>query len=247
MQRAQRSQVADTSAATRSSWLPAIPSELADRQRVFNPTPPSATPLDLFPAICTNPCCDIVSTRFSRGGDTRGAQILIFLDGACSNNGAGGVARGGSAAVFGPRSSKEAWAIYYPLPLDGAAHTSNRAELNAAIIVLSAEHWHNDGHEKLVLATDSQYLVLGISQYIHVWRRNGWRTSRGEPVKNRDLWETIYDKLRELESLGFLVQFWLIPRHLNHEADRLAKSGAVSKAPSYTVISSANMIFAGLA
>lgn len=45
-------------------------------------------------------------------------------------------------------------------------------------------------------------------------------------MKNRDLWEALFDKLRELEAIGCLVQFWAIPRAWN-EADKYAKEAAV--------------------
>jgi ribonuclease HI len=43
----------------------------------------------------------------------------------------------------------------------------------------------------VVLTTDSQYLKHGIEKWMAGWKRNGWRTSGREPVKNRDLWEAL--------------------------------------------------------
>ncbi|KAJ3504719.1 hypothetical protein NMY22_g17833 [Coprinellus aureogranulatus] len=111
------------------------------------------------------------------------------------------------------------------LPLDGITHTSNRAELRAVIVALSLRVWPGEGFDNIILATDSEYLVLGISERIHKWMQNGWKTSSGGPVKNRDLWEAILEKLRDLESQGCHIQFWLIPRAWN-EADKYAKEAA---------------------
>ena len=41
------------------------------------------------------------------------------------------------------------------------------------------------------LYTDSQYLRLGITQWMHAWKKNGWRTSGRKPVKNQDLWQAL--------------------------------------------------------
>jgi ribonuclease HI len=49
------------------------------------------------------------------------------------------------------------------------------------------------------LATDSQYLMRGITEWLPRWERNGWMTSAKEPVKNRDLWERLVAALARHE------------------------------------------------
>jgi len=68
-----------------------------------------------------------------------------------------------------------------------AATTNNRMELQAAIQALSVL---NQACE-IVFFTDSQYLRQGILSWIHGWKRNGWKTSTKEPVKNVDLWQRL--------------------------------------------------------
>jgi ribonuclease HI len=68
-----------------------------------------------------------------------------------------------------------------------AATTNNRMELQAAIQALNVL---NQACE-IVFFTDSQYLRQGILSWIHGWKRNGWKTSTKEPVKNVDLWQQL--------------------------------------------------------
>ena len=65
--------------------------------------------------------------------------------------------------------------------------TNNRMELMAAIEALEALK----RPAEVVLTTDSQYLRLGVQQWMARWKQNGWRTAQKEPVKNRDLWERL--------------------------------------------------------
>ncbi|RMF86162.1 MAG: ribonuclease HI, partial [Nitrospirae bacterium] len=65
--------------------------------------------------------------------------------------------------------------------------TNNRMELMAAIAALEAVR----PPARIVVTTDSTYLKQGITQWIHRWRRNGWRTAAGKPVKNAELWRRL--------------------------------------------------------
>jgi ribonuclease HI len=77
-----------------------------------------------------------------------------------------------------------------------------------------------------VLASDSEYVVSGACAWILKWRTNGWVTSQGREVANKDLWELLEIRMRELEEYGTQVMFWKIPRAWN-EADVLAKAATV--------------------
>ena len=96
--------------------------------------------------------------------------------------------------------------------------TNNRMELMAVIQALSSL----TERSRVRVATDSQYVVLGMTRWIHMWRRKGWKTASKQPVKNRDLWE----KLLELAGLHEVRWEW-IRGHSGHpqneRADRLAK------------------------
>jgi ribonuclease HI len=107
----------------------------------------------------------------------------IYTDGSCNGN----PGRGGWAAI-----------ICYQ---DGHIHemgggdpstTNNRMEMQGAIAAL--EFFKKSGQiEPIILHTDSEYLIKGITQWIHGWKKKGWKTSSGKPVLNQDLWEKLDD------------------------------------------------------
>ncbi|MDB5904237.1 MAG: Ribonuclease [Betaproteobacteria bacterium] len=139
--------------------------------------------------------------------------IDIYTDGACKGN--PGV--GGWGALL--RAGGKTRELH-----GGEAHTTNnRMELLAVIRALEA--LTRPGRARV--HTDSQYVQLGISKWIHGWKKNGWRTADKKPVKNAELW-------RELDALAALHELeWVwVKGHAGHEgnerADALANLGAAS-------------------
>ena len=111
--------------------------------------------------------------------------VTIYTDGGCLGN--PGV--GAWAAVL--RSGK------HVRELSGGemATTNNRMELSAAIESLRALKQAC----RVELHTDSQYLRNGITQWIRGWKRNGWKTSSKQPVKNVDLWQALDEAVQRHE------------------------------------------------
>ena len=73
--------------------------------------------------------------------------------------------------------------------------TNNRMEIQAAIAAL--KYLADSGQtESITLHTDSEYVLKGVSQWIKIWQKNGWKTKQNKPVSNQDLWE----KLAQLNS-----------------------------------------------
>ena len=134
--------------------------------------------------------------------------MIIFTDGACSGNpGPGGW---GAILRWGDKERE----------LSGAEAdtTNNRMELTAAIEALSAL----TRPVTVDLTTDSEYLRGGIQQWIHGWKRNGWRTAQKKPVKNADLWM----RLDEAASRHSITWHWTKGHagdELNERVDRLAR------------------------
>lgn len=101
--------------------------------------------------------------------------------------------------------------------------TNNRMELTAVIQGLSALKRHC----KVRVHTDSQYVQLGISEWMANWKRRGWLTADRKPVKNADLW-------RQLDQLAASheVQWLWVRGHAGHpgneRADELANLGVAS-------------------
>ncbi len=112
-------------------------------------------------------------------------RVEVFTDGGCSGN----PGPGGWGAVLRWRGEEK--------ELSGGEPdtTNNRMELMAAIQALEALKRPSRVH----LITDSNYLRQGITQWIHGWRRNGWKTAGKKPVKNRDLWERLDAALQRHE------------------------------------------------
>ncbi len=105
-------------------------------------------------------------------------QVEVHTDGACLGN----PGPGGWGALLRWREIEREVAGGEP------DTTNNRMELMAAIGALEALREPCD----VILTTDSQYVRQGITQWMANWVRRGWKTSGGDAVKNRDLWERLH-------------------------------------------------------
>jgi len=140
-------------------------------------------------------------------------KVTIHTDGACSGNpGPGGW---GAILTFGNHEKE----------LSGCEPhtTNNRMELMAAIAALEALRKPCT----VELHTDSQYLHHGISQWIHGWKRNGWRTADKKPVKNEDLWRRL-DEARGRHDVEWVWVRGHEGNVGNERADELANLGVES-------------------
>lgn len=93
--------------------------------------------------------------------------------------------------------------------------TLNRAHLRAVDAVLQYRYWVGETATRLYIATDSDYVVSCITSELGSWATNCWLDSQGSEVENRDLWESILDKIQSLDILGLKLLFWHIPPQLN--------------------------------
>jgi len=141
------------------------------------------------------------------------SRVEIFTDGACSGNpGPGGW---GAILRWGERERE--------LSGGEALTTNNRMELMAAISALEALKRPCAAD----LFTDSAYLRNGITEWIHGWRRNGWRTADKKPVKNAELWQ----RLDELAGRHDITWHW-VKGHAGHpENERADELARVAMAP----------------
>lgn len=137
-------------------------------------------------------------------------SIVIYTDGACSGNPGPG---GWGAILMSGSHRKEIHG--------GEAHTTNnRMELMAVIAALEALKFASD----IELFTDSQYVKNGITEWIHGWKRNGWKTADKKPVKNAELWQQL-DEARKRHK----IEWKWVKGHAGHpeneRADELARLG----------------------
>jgi ribonuclease HI len=137
-------------------------------------------------------------------------RVAIFTDGACSGNPGPG---GWGALLRIGTTEKE-------LCGGETVTTNNRMELMAAIMALAALKRPC----AVDLYTDSQYVRDGIMKWLAGWKRKGWRTSTGSPVKNEDLWR----RLDEARAAHDVTWHW-VRGHAGHveneRVDALARKG----------------------
>lgn len=98
------------------------------------------------------------------------------------------------------------------------------------IAALRFRHWPGEGFTSVVIATDSEYVVEGATQWVRSWVYWDWTTVQGHPVKNRDLWEMLLGEIEWWDAEGFCVRFWRIPREWNRSADGAARTAAARAA-----------------
>jgi ribonuclease HI len=141
--------------------------------------------------------------------------VVVWTDGACKHNGVSARASAGIGVWFGKDDARNVSAA-----LPGASQTNQRAELAAAIAAL--ERVRDDKHVEI--RSDSKYVVDGVTQWLPVWRTNGFVSSKGTLVANRDLWSRIDRLLRE--RVDRRTDFVHVRAHQGEEgneaADRLA-------------------------
>jgi len=115
---------------------------------------------------------------------TQENAVIIYTDGACSGNpGPGGW---GSIIILRDQRVVE-------LGAGARSTTNNRMELQAAISSLEKVKILDPHSEKIILLTDSVYVIHGIQKWIHGWRRNGWKNAEGTEVLNKDLWFQFFE------------------------------------------------------
>ena len=138
-------------------------------------------------------------------------MIKIYTDGSCLNN----PGNGGWAAIININNKVE--------KISGSVKdtTNNKMELMAPIKALQTIK----EKQPIEIYTDSQYVRLGITDWVHKWIKNNWLTSKKEPVKNKELWIQLYDlnKSHEIKWIWVKAHSGNI---INEEVDLLAKQAA---------------------
>ena len=142
--------------------------------------------------------------------------MTVYTDGSCFGNGQNG-ATAGIGVYWGPDHPDN---VCDRLP---GRQTNNRAEIHAAVKAI--QQAKSKGVSNLVLKTDSQFCIKGITTWIHNWKKNGWKLSTGQPVVNKADFEELDASLQ-----GINVQWVHVRGHRgepgNKAADKLANEGA---------------------
>ena len=147
--------------------------------------------------------------------------LRFYTDGACSDNGKEDACGGWGVVACLPKKQ---------VKISGGekATTNNRMELTA---VIKALLWYTKQEfeaDTIEIYSDSSYVVNAINQdWLNVWRRNGFINSKGEEVKNKDLWLKLIHLMKEIKQNDFTeIKFIKVKGHsgvaLNVVADKLA-------------------------
>ena len=138
-------------------------------------------------------------------------MIKIYTDGSCLKN----PGNGGWAAIINIDNEIK--------KISGSVKdtTNNKMELMAPIKALQ----EIKKQQLIEIYTDSQYVKLGITDWIHKWIKNDWQTSKKEPVKNKELWIELYELTKSYEIKWIWVKAHA-GNSLNEQVDLLAKQAA---------------------
>ncbi|KQN06455.1 ribonuclease HI [Sphingomonas sp. Leaf25] len=142
-------------------------------------------------------------------------RVEIATDGACKGN----PGPGGWGAVLRAADGRER-------ELSGGepVTTNNRMELMAAIEGLNALKRPC----RVILSTDSRYVMDGLTKWIKGWQKNGWKTAAKQPVKNAELWQALLAAARPHR-----IEWTWVKGHAGHpdneRADKLASDAAVAQ------------------
>ena len=138
-------------------------------------------------------------------------MIKIYTDGSCLENPGNG---GWAAIIIDDRKKTK---------IKGSKKntTNNQMELLAPIEALKKI----PKGSKIEIFTDSKYVKSGITEWIHNWKKNGWKTANKQPVKNKELWEEL-----DLLNNKFEISWNWVKAHstdkLNNEVDLIARKAA---------------------
>lgn len=148
-------------------------------------------------------------------------KIKVYTDGACSDN----PGPGGWGAIFLLDDELKSISGHE------SKTTNNRMELMAIVETLRTivnELYENTGCKLYELYSDSAYVVNSVNGgWINRWLLNGWKTTRGEDIKNKDLWREYIQYVEECMDKNIIVKLTKVKGHsgdtFNEYVDELAK------------------------
>ena len=137
-------------------------------------------------------------------------KVIIYTDGACSGN----PGPGGWGAILMYKSAKK--------EISGGMKntTNNIMEITAVIEALKCLKVESD----VQVYSDSAYTVNAFKQgWIYNWMKNGWKTANKEPVKNKELWQELYD-LTKMHKVEFIKVKGHADNEFNNRCDEMARN-----------------------
>lgn len=159
--------------------------------------------------------------------------VLVHADESCLGNQRAGDSPGGAAALLEARTADGV--ARRDLFLSDPATTNNRMALGGAIEVFR-QLSRKGASYRVAFVSDSQYLVKGVTEWRHGWKRRGWRRKGGE-IENLELWQTL-DRLLAAHRADFIWVRGHAGDAKNEYADHLAVEAATNLSNSDGLVAS---------
>ena len=143
-------------------------------------------------------------------------KILIYTDGACSGNPGPG---GWSAILMYKEHKKE---------ISGGDNETTNKSMEMTAVVNALKQLKKRYNYEIEVYSDSAYVVNAFDKgWIYNWQKNNWKTASKEPVKNKELWEELYD-LTKKHKVNFIKVKGHSDNEYNNRCDELAR-GEIEK------------------
>ena len=149
--------------------------------------------------------------------------VAIYADESCLGNGREGDNPGGAAGVIEHRNPATERLTRWDYWISESSTTNNRMALRSAIEAFRVIG-RKGGVFRVLFTSDSQYLVKGMTEWVHGWAARGWRRSGGE-IENLALWQELVEA-----ATPHQVQWQWVRGHAGHPQNEYANDLAVDAA-----------------
>jgi ribonuclease HI len=159
--------------------------------------------------------------------DAELSLVAIYADESCLGNGRDGANPGGAAGVIEHLNAETGRLTRWDYWISEPATTNNRMALRSAIEAFRVIG-RKGGRFRVLFTSDSQYLVKGMTEWIHGWSARGWKRREG-PIENLPLWQELVDA-----AAPHRVQWQWVRGHAGHPQNEYANDLAVAAARAQT-------------
>lgn len=153
----------------------------------------------------------------SLGGGSDDERLFIFTDGNCKSNGKSGAR--GAWGVFITGDKESPYYRYNRVNVIETSPTNQKCELTAILNAFKTINRHREAFagKRITICTDSLYSINCITKWSDNWKRKGWRTAKGEPVKNLEIIQSI---ITERDNCIADVDFRHVFSHIAAPSDK---------------------------
>lgn len=143
-------------------------------------------------------------------------NIIVHGDGACSGNpGVGGWA---SLLEYDGKN----------IVITGGSPDATNNQMELASLIATFDHIiKNKLVGKIILNFDSMYVLDGTSKWLNNWSKNGWKGSNKKPIKNKEMWQEVYNLRSQILKMGCTIEYVHVKGHSGHEYNEYVDQLAV--------------------